>query len=80
MIFSRENFLFFFYCLKDELLSIWQERNIAKIKKNYSKEKAVEYYLLNQEAIKKRQKIGTKIWQTKRRKQKRNIKKIITRN
>ena len=32
-----------------------------KAKKNYSKEKAAEYYLLNKEAIKERQKISVKI-------------------
>ena len=34
---------------------------LQKAKKNYSKEKAAEYYVLNKEAIKKIQKIGTKI-------------------
>ena len=37
---------------------------LQKAKKNYSKEKAAKWYLLNKEAIKKkkkRQKIGTKI-------------------
>ena len=49
---------------------------MQKEKKHYSNEKAAEYYLLNEEAIKK----GIKIWQTKKNKQKKNIKKIITRN
>ena len=34
---------------------------LQKASKNYSKEKAAEYYLLNKEATNKRQKIGTKI-------------------
>ena len=34
---------------------------LQKEKKNYSKEKAAEYYLLNKEAIKERQKISVKI-------------------
>ena len=34
---------------------------LQKAKKNYSKEKAAEYYLLNKEAIKERQKISVKI-------------------
>ena len=37
-----------------------QER-FQKAKKNYSKEKDAKYYLLNKEAIKKRQKVGTNI-------------------
>ena len=58
-------------------LPIQQVRNIAKSKKKYSKEKAAEYYLLTKEAIKKRQKIDTKIWQTKANKQKRISKKLL---
>ena len=34
---------------------------LQKAKKNYSREKAAEYYLLNKEAIKERQKISVKI-------------------
>ena len=34
---------------------------LQKAKKNYSKEKAAEYYLLNKEAIKERQNISVKI-------------------
>ena len=34
---------------------------LQKAKKNYSKEKAAEYYLLNKEAIKERQNISIKI-------------------
>ena len=48
---------------------------LQKAKQNYSKQKTAEYYLLNKEAIKK----GIKIWQTKKNKQKKNIKKTITR-
>ena len=61
IIFSHQIFLFF-YCIKGELLSIQERRNIAKSKKKYSKEKAAEYYLLNKVAIKKkRQNKGPKI-------------------
>ena len=56
-----------------------QER-FQKAKKNYSKEKDAKYYLLNKEAIKKRQKVGTNIWPTKKNRQKINIKKLVTRN
>ena len=34
---------------------------LQKSRKDYSKEKAAEYYFLNKEAIKKRQKVGAKI-------------------
>ena len=50
---------------------------LQKAKKNYSKEKAAEYYLLNKEAIKKIQKIGTKIWLTKKKSKKRISKKLL---
>ena len=54
---------------------------LQKAKKNYSKEKDAKYYLRNKEAIKKdKKKIGTKIWKTKKNKQKNNIEKIITGN
>ena len=43
---------------------------LQKSRKDYSKEKAAEYYFLNKEAIKKRQKVGTKIWQKKKKNQK----------
>ena len=64
-------------------MSYYQFRSkdiFQKAKRNYSKEKAAEYYLLNKEAIKKRNKTGTKIWQIEKNKQKKNIKKIITKN
>ena len=65
----------FTYCIKDELLSIQQKEILQKAKKNYSKEKAAEYYLLNKEEIKK----GIKIWQTKKTSKKKNTKKTVTR-
>ena len=34
---------------------------LQKAKKNYSKEKTAEYYLLNKEGIKERQKISVKL-------------------
>ena len=49
---------------------------LQKAKQNYSEHKAAEYYILNKEAIKK----GIKIWQTKKNKQKKNIKKTIARS
>ena len=48
--------------------------------KNYSKEKNSEYYLLNKEAIKKKQKNRYKNMTDEKNRQKKNIKKIITRN
>ena len=53
---------------------------LQKAKKNYSKEKAAEYYLLNKEAIKKNTKNRYKNMTDKEKKQKKNIKKVITRN
>ena len=53
---------------------------LQKAKKNYSKEKAAEYYLLNKEAIKKNAKNRYKNMTDKEKKQKKNIKKVITRN
>ena len=53
---------------------------LQKAKKNYSKEKAAEYYLLNKEAIKKNKKNRYKNMTDKEKKQKKNIKKVITRN
>ena len=38
-----------------------RQQILQKTKKNYSKEKAAEYYLLNKQAIKKRQKTDTKM-------------------
>ena len=49
---------------------------LQKAKKNYSKEKAAEYYLLNKEEIKK----GIKIWQTKKNKQKNEYQKNCYKN
>ena len=48
--------------------------------KNYSKEKNSECYLLNKEAIKKKQKNRYKNMTDEKNRQKKNIKKIITRN
>ena len=53
---------------------------LQKAKKNYSKEKAAEYYLLNKEAIKKNTKNRYKNMTDKEKKQKKNIKKVVTRN
>ena len=53
---------------------------LQKAKKNYSKEKAAEYYLLNKETIKKNTKNRYKNMTDKEKKQKKNIKKVITRN
>ena len=49
---------------------------LQKAKKNYSKEKAAEYYLLNKEEIKK----GIKIWQTKKTSTKREYQKNCYKN
>ena len=49
---------------------------LQKAKKNYSKENAAEYYLLNKEPIKKRYKNMT----DEEKQAKKNIKKIILRN
>ena len=40
----------------NELLLVYQTRNLAKSKKNFPKEKAVEYYKQNKEAIKEKSK------------------------
>ena len=53
---------------------------LQKAMKNYSKEKNSEYYLLNKEAIKKKQKNRYKNMTDEKNRQKKNIKKIITRN
>ena len=53
---------------------------LQKAMKNYSKEKNSECYLLNKEAIKKKQKNRYKNMTDEKNRQKKNIKKIITRN
>ena len=58
------NFLSIFLFFTVRKMSYYQFRSkdiFQKAKRNYSKEKAAEYYLLNKEAIKKRKKTGTKI-------------------
>ena len=44
----------------------WFNRNLAKSKKRYSKEKAAAYYLQNKEVIEKSHRIDTKTYQKKK--------------
>ena len=66
---------------KKELYKRWvtikstKKKFCKKQKKKTILKKAAEHYLLNKEAIKKIQKIGSKIWKMKKNKQKKNIKK-----
>ena len=50
---------------------------LQKTKKNYSKEKAAEYYLLNKQAIKKRQKTDTKMTDKEKQAKKGISKKVL---
>ena len=53
--------MLFFTAQKMSCYQLNRQEILQKSRKDYSKEKAAEYYFLNKEAIKKRQKVGTKI-------------------